>query len=158
MIHGDQVLHFSSCHRHVYVLWLQNPTLSQRPINSYPILAIRNNVMSKKSVDIVDHIGSEQLEPAASLDPRSVNFAHSSLPHRSLTRKQSYAGKRQAGSPLTSGGQTDGIPSSQPGRDTGHRHPEGDIVLQRTGSHPNDTGLCFGNTPSHRVSFHLVIG
>ena len=155
MIHGDQVLHFLSCHRCVYVLWLQNPTLSQHPINSYPIC---DNVMSKKSIDIVDHIGSEQLEPATSLDPRSVDFAHLSLPRRSLIRKQSYAGKRQAGSPLTSGGQTDRIPSSQPGRDTGHWHPEGDIVLQRTGSHPNNTGLCFRNTPSHRVSFHLVIG
>jgi len=45
------------------------------------------NAMLRKSIDIVDQIETEQLEPAASLDPRSVDLARLSLPHHSLTQK-----------------------------------------------------------------------
>ena len=39
-----------------------------------------HNVMSRKSIDIVDQIESERFELAASLDPRSVDFAHRHFP------------------------------------------------------------------------------
>jgi len=114
--------------------------------------------MSRGSIDVVDQIKSERVEPTASLEPRSVDLAHSLLPRHSLTRKKQYSGRRQGGLPPASGGRADGISSTQPGRDPGLRNPEGDIVLPRTDSHPNDTGLGFGDTPSRRVSFHLAIG
>ena len=114
--------------------------------------------MSRDSFDIVDQIELQRFEPVASLDPKSVDFAHSALPRRPLTREQQCAGGRRAGPPTTSVRRTDGIPSTQPGLDPGHRNLEGDIVLPRTDGHPTDTRLGFGDTPSCRVSFHLIIG
>ena len=61
-----------------------------------PRQAVSNtqNVMSRGPLDIVDQIESDRFEPTASSDPRSVDFAHSSLPYHSVTCKQQYAGRR----------------------------------------------------------------
>ena len=154
VIDGDQALHSSSSYRRVCSLVSTSNAIPTSP----RVVLNMHNVMSRDSLDIVDQIESGWFEPTAILDPRSVEFAHSSLPRHSLTQKQQFAGRRQTGSPATSVRRTDGIPSTQCNLDPGHRNPEGDIVLPRTDGRPNDTRLGFGDTPSRRVSFHLVIG
>ena len=112
--------------------------------------------MSRESIDIVDQNKFERFNRTASLGPELVDFAHSSLPRHSVTRKQ-HCGRRQAGSQTTSGGRTDRILPAHPGRDIWLRNPNGDVILPRTDSHFNDTGLDFGDNPSCLVNFHLPL-
>ena len=131
--------------------WFRHPPLSQHLIKLYPIRTTSCQRSPWTSFE------SERFEPTASLDSlvRQLIFLTRHFPITHSYEKQQCAERRQAGSPTTSGGRTNGIPSTdstQPGRDPGLRSPERDIVLPRTGSYPNDIGLGFGDTLSCHVS------
>ena len=149
----------------VFLTDLTQPSAYLYPLISTPntiptprqVVPNTHNVMLRESIDIADQIELGRFEPTADLEPRSVDFAYSSLSYHSLTRKQHYR-RRQAGPPTTSGGRTDRILPTHPGRDIWLRNPDGDIVLPRTDSHFNDTGLDFRDNPNRLVSFHLALG
>ena len=151
MIHVDRAWHSS------YAVGLRSLVSTSNPIpTSHQILPNTHNVMSRESIDIVDQNKFERFNRTASMGPELVDFAHSSLPRHSVTRKQ-HCGRRQAGSQTTSGGRTDRILPAHPGRDIWLRNPDGDVILPRTDSHFNDTGLDFGDNPSCLVNFHLPL-
>lgn len=109
--------------------------------------------MSRESIDITDQIKSELFGHPLSGSGSVADLAHSSPHPHSRMQNQQCMRRR----PTAPGSQADGIPSAERGRYAGLRDREGDIVLQRGISHPDDSGFCFGDISGCRVSFYLAI-
>ena len=156
VIHGDQARpHSSSSYRRVYVLWFQLPNAIPTPRQ---VVFNMHGVMLRVSFDIVDQIELERFEPAASLDPRSVDFAHLSLPITHSRGSSNVSEVDTQDHQPSLGVEVMGYDLLKLALGPGIRNLEGGIVLPRTDSRPNDAGVGFGDTPSSRVSFHLAIG